>query len=130
MLYNRFAINRKCSIDQIFFMTFQFQGSKIRFCYHFEPLYSFSISSSPILALLVIFFTFSGSFGERWTSHCDTKSRITNVFSRRRFANLNSSCLHQSQPKSSRGFQKFGHSTEFITARRGSANQPSGRFGQ
>ena len=26
-----------CSIDQIFFMTFHFQVSKIRFCGHFEP---------------------------------------------------------------------------------------------
>ena len=40
--------NKICSIDQIFFMTFQFCGSKIRFCYRFEQFYSFSISSSPI----------------------------------------------------------------------------------
>ena len=29
--------NKICSVDQIFFITFQFQGSEIRFCHHFEP---------------------------------------------------------------------------------------------
>ena len=41
-------LNKICSIDLIFFMTFQFQASKIGFCFRFEPFYSFSISSSPI----------------------------------------------------------------------------------
>ena len=43
IFFKRFAIrpNRKCSIDQIVFMTFQFQWSKIRFCYYFEPVFPY-----------------------------------------------------------------------------------------
>ena len=49
-------LNKICSLDQIFFMTFQFWGSKIRFCYHFEPFESFSISPSLIFGNFEHFF--------------------------------------------------------------------------
>ena len=45
---SRLWLNEKCSTDQIFFMTFQFQVSKVIFWHHFVSLHSFSISSSPI----------------------------------------------------------------------------------
>ena len=44
-------LNKICSRVQIFFSTFQFQVSKVKFWHHFGPFKSFSISSSPIFFL-------------------------------------------------------------------------------
>ena len=48
-------LNKICSTDQIFFMTFWFQVSKVKFWYRFGSFWSFSISSSPIFTFIFCF---------------------------------------------------------------------------